>query len=186
MTTKMSHKLKKPSKVVVSGDIKRSGLRLPKLSKKILVIGLACLGGLVFIVLTVALTRSVLNNKDDSVQRMAVCTTKASNNIAVEASRFLPPSQYKQLKVVNDKIQKLPNYEKDPNCLFPIVQYYVYTNDEKNAKLYYNKLVLVYDSKTGFDKYYTAYAKNLDDVKKSIDNVVAYNQQAQKNVKHPQ
>jgi hypothetical protein len=69
------------------------------------------------------------------------------------ASRYLSPSNVAKLKEVVNNIQKTPNYQQDPNCLYPVVAYYINISDSHNGSMYLNKLEKVYKPSQGFSKY---------------------------------
>lgn len=74
------------------------------------------------------------------------CTTEATLPILKEAGTSLDPSGYIMLGETISKIKKIPKFERDPNCLYPIVIYYINTSDYINSRLYLSKMEKVYNT----------------------------------------
>jgi hypothetical protein len=106
-----------------------------------------------------------------------VCGDKLSQ----QAAASLTPSNYQVLKVIVDRIAKLPNYEKDPNCLYPIIQYDVYVKNEKDAQDKLAKLQKVYNPKKGFNDAYDPWVKDLKQVEERVAEIKKFNEQVNKN-----
>lgn len=91
-----------------------------------------------------------------------------SQEILKEAGGYLDISQTDKLKPVIDKIKNLKDYQKDPNCLNPIVTYYFYTNNYNDAQSNLDLLVARYDSKKGFSSDLGPKARSLDGLKADV------------------
>jgi hypothetical protein len=108
--------------------------------------------------------------KYDPLAAKSQCNRSGSSVLYDEASKALDTGSIADMKAITEKIQKEKNYQKDANCLYPLVAYYVFMQDADNATVYYVKLTEVYDEK---DKFAAVYGKqgikNLNDVKSSVD-----------------
>ena len=61
-----------------------------------------------------------------------------------QAVDVLDPLFNKDLAPIVKNLQGLPGYDKDPDSLYVITQYYINNSDGKNVKTYYDKLVKAY------------------------------------------
>ncbi len=98
-----------------------------------------------------------LNHKPVStyvaVQATNTCTTGTGLQLLRQAVPLSTQPKYLQLKKVVDKIQKLPDYQRDPNCLYMVITYEVNAADAGSASDNFNKLVKVYNPNVGFTPY---------------------------------
>ncbi len=69
-----------------------------------------------------------------------------------DAAKLLKPEKAQELYKVVLKIQKIKNYQKNPNLLYVEIVYYINISDGKNASIYYNMLEKVYNPDVGFSK----------------------------------
>lgn len=104
------------------------------------------------------------------------CSTKAEQPLLQQAGSELYSVKVSKLGQTINKIQKIPNYQNDQNCLYPIVVYYINTGDSQNANKYLQELKKVYDSKKGFSTYF-APVKSISD----LQNIIKLQNEAVKN-----
>jgi hypothetical protein len=105
----------------------------------------------------------------------AVCTNPTNVQLLKEAAHNLAPNKNQELKKSVDKIKTLKDYEKDPNCLNPIVTYYANIGDSKNASLYMTKLNEKYDASKGFDKSISNSAPTIEQLRTVTENIKGSN-----------
>ncbi len=75
-----------------------------------------------------------------------VCT----EDILHQADPLLDSAKREELAPLVDNIKSKKNYEKDANCLYIVVTYYVNVVEGKNARTYFEKLKQVYDPNKRF------------------------------------
>lgn len=157
---------------VISEDEKRSPLRFLK-SKKFL------LGSLIILLVVIIgiATVSLWKYKDRTV---VVCRS-GPGGIIQEATEGLKARDIQKLQPVVEKIKQLPNYEQDPNCLYPMVVYYASISDRSSANMYYAKLEKAYDPKVGFAQEYQQVGASMENVKKQVEFVDNLQQQINNN-----
>lgn len=171
---------KKPKKQL-TGSIVGSDKQsiFAKFSKKTWLI----FGGILIllVVTTIGLVTKSYLDREKPKEQKAVAVVVCDEKLITEASKSMAPEKYKQLKKVVDKIMQLPNYEKDPNCLYPVVVYYVNFHDETNAEMYYKKLAVVYDEKQGFSDHFGKYYAKLKDLQERLSGLQQFNAQRESN-----
>ena len=91
-----------------------------------------------------------------SPSAVAVCTTKSNVANLMQAAGAIRTNNIAKQQQAVAKIQKLPNYQKDPNCLYAVVSYYINRSDAKDANLYLNELIKVYNVKQGYSGVFVA------------------------------
>ncbi len=103
-------------------------------------------------------------------QVATACTTNTNSHLLKEAATASGPTGQGQLKQITAKIQKLRHYDHDPNCLYVVVQYYISTNDSKNATLFLDKLEKLHPN----DKFSPVLGKTMSvaDFKAQIEHVI--------------
>ena len=114
--------------------------------KKVLIV----LGALV-VVAFVAGGVTLLLTKAASVNQ---CRGEATSPLYTEAQESISKLFNDDLKNSVEKIKKQKNFEKDANCLYPLVVHYIRTDDLENAEKYYEKLQLSFNDKIGIAKVY--------------------------------
>jgi type II secretory pathway pseudopilin PulG len=148
---KMSRKHKKPSKVVVSGEIKQQHhslkVKRPHISRRMLIIVLICL----IVFAAAAAAYFVYNSRHKKAVKQASVSAQCSelylNGYYTPTDKGLVVNSKRDLKPLVTKIQALPGYDTDANCLVVVVEYYINLSDAKNSKLYYDKLTTAYAAK---------------------------------------
>ena len=142
------------------------GVRTPKKILKyvlvILIIGIVGLGA------------KYLKGQYDSTH---MCNGRENSPIYVEAANNLTQTKYQELEKTIQKIKKQDSYQKDPNCLYPIVGYYVIVGEVSNAKTAYSELEKVYNADRKFVKVYGPTVTTVNDVKAQIDTLDKVNEQ---------
>lgn len=100
-----------------------------------------------FIIIAIVLVIGVLFgykklNKQavSKVKLSTVCTGDYSGGIQKQALDNLQTTKLQQLGETVKKIELLKKYDQDPNCLMITTNYYVMTQDAKNARLNFDKL----------------------------------------------
>lgn len=109
-----------------------------------------------------------------------ICGTPANLPVLESAAANLDPANVAQLQPFAMQIQNIPFYQTDPNCLYPIVTYYINLGDAKNARANLTQLTLVYNADTGYSSHLGLDAKKpeqldvivkgLEDIEKSSQN----------------
>lgn len=87
-------------------------------------------------------TRNKHQTEKQNQQRQEILATAAPNLINADP---------RKLDQTVERIKQQPNWETNPNYLYILLTYYISLSDAQNARLYYGKLVAVYDPKVGFD-----------------------------------
>lgn len=131
-------------------------------------------------VISIALSLFI-NEKYFGFAETDLCRGKSTSPIYKEAAKVLNPTASTKLRSVVTKIEKMKNYDKDPNCLYPIVVYYMNISDSKAARPHFNKL----ESLTGSDKYlssdYSVISYSNSEIKTNLDQLDKIFEQASKN-----
>jgi hypothetical protein len=85
----------------------------------------------------------ILNHKNANAISSA-CTSSEAGAILQTAATDFSPSKTTQLSDVVNSIEQLPNYQKDPNCLYVITMYNVYADNESGAQTYLSEFNKIY------------------------------------------
>jgi len=110
-----------------------------------------------------------------------LCKRQASSPIYKDAVRYLDAGRTTKLKDVVNKIKNQEQYDKDPNCLYPVVSYYLFMHDADNARKNYDLLEKAYNSKKGFSKDYGPAVASLSSLKQRTENTEKQNADLDKN-----
>jgi hypothetical protein len=147
------------NKVIVSSTGKGIGqtfITKIKNNKKILLI----LGVILVIIAIVFLSLLLIGKPNNTkkanptiVKNSKVCTTKQNFPILMQAAGYIYQGNYQKLSQSITAIEKLKNYQYDPNCLYAVLTYNIYTGNIKDATNYLNDLKRVYP-RQGFSKVY--------------------------------
>ncbi len=171
----MSHKFKKPSKVVSSGEVKGKRPQLKVWFKKYWKVLVAVLA-VALVVTAIWITYQNTRKPASKVTTSTACTDKSADGILGKAAPALAQSQAAKLQPVVEKIKTLKDYNRDPNCLAVITTYYVNISDAKNARTNYDLLIKVYQPNKGYDPVIAngvsspaAYKANIDFLDKQIE-----------------
>ena len=79
------------------------------------------------------------------------CSNPFTGSILNEAARSLDQSKQVQLQSVVKTIRAKHNFDRDPNCMYVVVSYDIYTSNITSARDDLNKLKQVYNAKQGLD-----------------------------------
>lgn len=93
-------------------------------------------------------------NGSTNVAQNAECSEDGHSTLLKQAAQSLNAINVAQLKTVADKVQAIPNFQKDPNCLYVVTAYYVYADNMNMATKYMSELQDVYSSKRGLSPYF--------------------------------
>ena len=104
---------------------------------------------LAIVIIVVAIVE--INKKVSEDTAMAVCTTQANLPVLMTAMSDIYQQNTGNLGNDIQNIETINNYQHDPNCLYPIVYYYINTSNEQQASIYLNKIKDVYSTKVGFN-----------------------------------
>lgn len=110
-----------------------------------------------------------------------ICNGRDNNAFYTSVAPKLYSRRYRELSADVVKVKLTKDYQKDANCLYVLVYYYVSVSDAVNAKDNYSKLEKVYNSKKGFAKPLASRAGSLEDVKKEVAKVDQSREQFDKN-----
>lgn len=105
------------------------------------------------------------NDQSQNVTRKTVC----SNEIITEAGPLITEGSGSQLTAVAKKVMALPEFDRDPNCLYIVVNSYVNVSDAANGRKYYDKLKVVYDPQAGYSRSFGDTLITPEGLKKNIE-----------------
>jgi hypothetical protein len=74
------------------------------------------------------------------------CTSPAANNDLQQAAASFNASDVTVLGSVVNNIKELPDYQNDPNCLYVLTMYSVYSGNLTNAKKYLSQFNSLYSN----------------------------------------
>ena len=103
------------------------------------------------------------NNSSKKSLSREVCIGELLD-IAVDVLNPIDLSKSSQLDELNNKIILLDGYKKDPNCLYPVMQNYVFKGDLTNAIETFNSFESVYGDGSAFAS--VRFAKNIESLRK--------------------
>ena len=134
----------------------------------IVLIVMALICGLIFYLMKYSHKTDKSNSNSVAVE---VCSR--SNNISLlkQAVPYLNPSQPIKLYPIVNKIKNLPNYTKDPNCDYVLVNYWLNYNP-KNSKTYLNYLKNYVTNDYVYNSAIASKTVKLDTLNHQYDNLV--------------
>lgn len=121
----------------------------------------------------------VVDDPPANVAEVVVC----NDELLTEAAGVLEASKYMELRTVVDKIQALPSYEEDPNCLNVVVTYYINTSDYTQAKSYMDKLEAAYRASRGFSPLLGDQAKTIETLRADVEFLEKLEEQFRQNIR---
>ncbi len=83
------------------------------------------------------------------------CSSQSQASLLSQANDLIAKPDIIKFSQLVSKIQKLPYYKQDPNCLYPIVNYYIEISDSKDASTYLTALEKAYNPKQGLSREFT-------------------------------
>ena len=102
----------------------------------------------IFILLVVIVAGAVLYEKEvKNDNPKETYTTNACAALYGDMRTAIDAQDYQKYKELVDKVVAVPGYDKDQNCLYPLVDYYSTTGNATQSREYYDKLALAYDQK---------------------------------------
>lgn len=125
----------------------------------------------IFIIVLVVISGIVLLKKHHDkpkAQTYNVCNTPQNEYLLKDAVANFGPANVPALKSIITKIQQLPNYQKDPNCDYVVLTYYINAANVNNANVYLSKLEQTYNPKERYNKYLQPAALSVDSLKREI------------------
>ena len=155
---------------------------LRRLSKKIL------FGGLVVIIAAAVIAGVILYRQQQHNKQLAkiaaqnTCIAADSGNLLKQAVQNLDPSRTAQLQPLVVQIQRLKNYNEDPNCLYVLATYYINTIDVNNAKIYIAKYNEAYKKVHSLSPILANYIKNHPSLNELLKMMIAAVNQDQNNI----
>jgi hypothetical protein len=94
-----------------------------------------------------------------------VCSDKTLS----ESAPFLNDNKAAELVGTVQYIERQPNYQTDPNCLYVLTQYYIGVSNAGSARQNYDLLVKVYQPDPGYNPALTASAQAPDQLLPQIE-----------------
>jgi len=79
------------------------------------------------------------------------CSNPFARSILTEAAKYLDQSKQQQLQPVVAKIRAKRNFDKDPNCMYVVVSYDIFSSSIVSARADLNKLKKIHGANQGFD-----------------------------------
>lgn len=83
-----------------------------------------------------------------------------------------------ELKPYVEKIQGIPGYENDPNCLYPIVVYQIFRGDSKQSKNALELLKIAYVPSKGYSPLYGTDTRTPDQLDKVVSSMIEESERA--------
>lgn len=87
-----------------------------------------------------------ITKKYKSMSKVSVC----SDATLGEAAGVMGRDKVFELKPIAEKIQNTKDYDRDPNCLYVVLGYYINSYDPDNAKKHLTMLKKVHDPNIGY------------------------------------
>lgn len=100
-----------------------------------------------------------------------------------QASTVLDRSKVEELKPIAESIQQLERFDRDPNCLYVVVSYYIYMEDPSNARTFFEKLKKAYIPDQGFSSKLGDRTKTLEDLELEVGFVEKVAQERKDNLR---
>lgn len=123
----------------------------PSLPLKLRKAWLTSIIGAIILIIIAGLVVFFINRNNTKTTATDACSSKSTQYILKEASPLLSPTvEVTKLQSLVSKIQQISNYQKDPNCLYPIVLYYINTSNAKESSFYLNEFLNAYGPGHGF------------------------------------
>lgn len=111
----------------------------------------------------------------------AICDGSETNATYKSASNYLNPTATQNLGTIVKTIEASRGYEKDPNCMYIALTYYLNISDAEKARQRYDKFAAVYDQKEGLVKVLSSRNVSAERLKSDVELLETTETQAQKN-----
>lgn len=114
-----------------------------------------------------------------SQQLAASCPDEVLREASPYLSRHVHDNVEK-LKPIAVKIEQIPGYDRNPNCVYVVLTRYMNDGDSSKARSHLDKLEKVYDTKSGFS-YLLGPTKTMEELRKYVDFLQHRDEQFRKN-----
>lgn len=124
---------------------------------------------IIFVVLLVAIVVSLPLYIYSNNETTNVCA-QSQNIYLIKQASIIIPSNFKgdKLNSIAAKVQSLPGYDRDPNCLYIMFKQAEFTSNFSKAQSYLDKIKTHYNIKTGLSKYF-GYGISLASMQSNLD-----------------
>ena len=112
---------------------------------------------------------------------LSVCNTSSNIHLLNDAAPLLNPSIPVKLYPIVNQINKLPNYIKDPNCDYVLVNYWLNYSSSK-TKPYLSDLKTYYNPSVGYSSAISKQTSSLATLDIKFKNLVSNEAQINKNI----
>lgn len=112
-----------------------------------------------------------------------VCTNNQNRHLIDQAVPLIKSDNYMGLYKVSAEIEKLPNYQKDPNCDYILFSYYL-AFDYKRAESSYNNLEKYYVPSRGYFGNLNNVAQPIQVLKEKLSNFKQFTIKASNSTKY--
>jgi hypothetical protein len=160
---KSQQPLKEATSTAVVAGQQSSIQKFRSMNKRMLVMMVA-VAVVVALAVVGVIKQSKSNNKADKTSSI-VCNDELLNNV----SGVLTAENVELLMPLAQDIQKMTNYEKDPNCLNVVITYFIHISDFNNARAHLDKLETVYKEDQGFSSKLGNNAKSLATLRLNVN-----------------
>ena len=161
---KSQQPLKEATSTAVVAGQQSSIQKFRSMNKRTLVMMVAVSVVVALVVVGVIIQSKTNNNKANNVN-VTVCNDELLNNV----SGVLTAENVELLMPLAQDIQKMTNYEKDPNCLNVVITYFIHISDFNNARAHLDKLEVVYKEDQGFSSKLGNNAKSLATLRLNVN-----------------
>lgn len=153
--------------------------RFPRLTRNRLPAGSAILAAAA----VVAIIAVVLSSQN-RVPVGKACSDKSAGGILEQAAPLLPAEKHQELEPLVSRIRSIKNYDKDPNCLNVVVNYYINISDYDKAAQYMEMLTNVYDPSEGFSLALGTSSKSIEELEGDVSFLKGQKEEATNNIFH--
>ena len=131
---------------------------------------------LILIILSVVIYLIWTGKLNLSLSKTAkVCSAPQQTELMKSVGGSLDPIQAFFLKDYIPKILSLKNYQKDPNCLYPLVVWYINTSNASDAEKYLKLLLPIYPGENKFISQIQMPIYSKDQLSKTVEGLLKTN-----------
>ena len=105
-----------------------------------------------------------------------------SNDTITAVVPYLQDGYANDLRTHVEKILKLPEFTRDPNCLYIVATYEANLGNIEQAKSYLKQLEDVYDPRAGFSTYFGQGTADIQKLREKIKSAESYDRQFKQSV----